>query len=241
MVCNYCGTYIEENAKFCPKCGNMIEVVKHNEYQSPRKENYQNNSGNNNALVVALIVVAALLVLLISVVFAFMWMNNSDSSEEPTPTPMPTHTVAPVMTPTPTPTPIATPAPVAQHKVFKADVTWEQANQNALYDGGHLVYVNNAEEFGKVCALANSMKLRAFWLGASRASGQYWSSVRWGDGSHMNYTYWYKNEPTMYDENGNEERYLMAFNVDGIWYFNDSVNNVNSVYPGRIGYIVEYE
>ncbi len=127
------------------------------------------------------------------------------------------------------------------YQVVISDATWENANEKAGSAGGHLVYVNNAEEFTKVCNMAYNAGLRVFWLGAKRYDNQSWSEVSWRNGKSMNFTKWFSNEPSYVSEEGYSENYLMCFYVDGQWYYNDAFNDVQQYYSKKMGYIIEFE
>ena len=143
--------------------------------------------------------------------------------------------------PQPPPKTVAPPAPKGStYMAYKSDAGWEAANSNAYYSGGHLVYINSADEFKKVCNLAYNNGIKGFWVGAKRGYSQTWNDTRWNDGSYMNFVKWYYTEPS-YRSEGIEECYLMVFYVDGVWYFNDAPESVSQYYAGRMGYIVEYE
>ena len=103
-----------------------------------------------------------------------------------------------------------------------------------------MVCINDADEFSKVCQMAEKAGLKVFWMGASVStlSKAAWNSATWQDGSPVDYTKWRHGEPSFKDGN-DYEYYLMAFYIDGNWYFNDAPNDVSRFYPGQMGYIVE--
>jgi len=170
-------------------------------------------------------------------------VTMAEVEEEEQPTQRPTHkpTQKPTPKPTPTPTPTQTPKPETYYIVRKSDITWESANNEAEYEGGYLVSINDAEEFSEICSLADGAGIKVLWVGAKRAAFEDWEDVDWNDFSKINYIKWLKNEPTYVDENGADELYLMIFKVGNEWYFNDAVNDVSSYYKGKIGYIIEVE
>ena len=130
---------------------------------------------------------------------------------------------------------------VSSYYVYKSDATWYEAMQDAESMGGYLVSVNDKEEFDRVCALADENGLYVFWVGATRSTYDDWHDVYWLDGEKISYTKWFTNEPSYISEEGEEEKSLMVFKVNGTWYFNDSINDVSSYYKGKMGYIVEIE
>lgn len=130
---------------------------------------------------------------------------------------------------------------ISTYSVQKSDMTWHQAYNSAINSGGKLVCINDRAEFDKVCRMAEQYNINVFWIGAKRNYNDSWNGVKWIDGSDMNFAYWYPNEPSYVTATGEDEEYLMVFRVNGVWYFNDSVNDVSQVYPGKVGYIIEYE
>lgn len=141
-----------------------------------------------------------------------------------------------------TPTPTATEKPkVSSYAAYTSDATWIEANQYAYNHGGYLVCINDEEEFYKVCQKADEENIKVFWVGAKRNSYDDWEDTKWLDGEEITYTNWLSGEPTYYDEEGNDEVYLMVFKVKGVWYFNDATNDVSQYYRGKMGYIVEIE
>ncbi|MBE7042418.1 MAG: hypothetical protein E7399_02875 [Ruminococcaceae bacterium] len=140
-----------------------------------------------------------------------------------------------------TPTPIPTPKPEHRYEVYKSNASWYDAYLNARNSGGYLACINSKAEFDRVCALADSYQLKVFWVGATRSRNDNWGQVRWLDGSYFTFSQWYSGEPTYYSDYNEPEEYLMIFKVNGVWYFNDSVNEVSQYYAGKMGYIVEWE
>jgi len=82
-------------------------------------------------------------------------VTMAEVEEEEQPTQRPTHkpTQKPTPKPTPTPTPTQTPKPETYYIVRKSDITWESANNEAEYEGGYLVSINDAEEFSFIIPL----------------------------------------------------------------------------------------
>ncbi len=123
----------------------------------------------------------------------------------------------------------------------KSDADWFDAKTAARAEGGYLVSINDAEEFRKVCEIADSQGVSVFWVGASRTPGRSWDYATWEDGSDLDYTEWFPGEPSEISEEGEEELYLMIFKVDGKWYFNDAESDVSQYYAGKMGYMTEIE
>jgi tetratricopeptide (TPR) repeat protein len=147
-----------------------------------------------------------------------------------------TETPAPAFSPPPT----ATPAPAHAYEVVKGDATWYQAYGDAVLKGGYLCEINSAEEFDAVAALAFENGIRVLWLGARREDSKSWDQTNWtGTNDPMTYTKWYTGEPSYIGEDDELENCLMAFNVGGEWFFNDSANDVSKFYAGKIGWVIE--
>ena len=164
-------------------------------------------------------------------------------------------------TTTPGPSVTMTPAPIitteigidpevqvtpGQHgyQVFKDDVTWTQAAANCSRLGGHLVVINNEEEFNEVVRLAEEAGLTYVWIGAHRISGV----EKWEDGKDLSdgYVKWAKGEPTYIDRNDQiAEDHIMLWNNGGTWAYNDNrddaslFNDYGYMYSGVTGYICE--
>ena len=164
-------------------------------------------------------------------------------------------------TTTPGPSVTMTPAPIitteigidpevqvtpGQHgyQVFKDDVTWTQAAANCSRLGGHLVVINNEEEFNEVVRLAEEAGLTYVWIGAHRISGV----EKWEDGRDLSdgYVKWARGEPTYIDRNDQiAEDHIMLWNNGGTWAYNDNrddaslFNDYGYMYGGVTGYICE--
>ena len=167
--------------------------------------------------------------------------SNSSSSDKASNTYSKSASEAPQKA-APAPAPVQPEKPkVSSYEVYKSDVTWLAASKHAEELGGHLVCINDSEEFEKVCQKADEQNIKVFWVGAYRRSFGKWDDVKWEDGKSITFAKWLPGEPTYYSEDGEEENYLMVFNVNGTWYFNDAINDVSKYYTGRMGYIVETE
>ena len=144
-----------------------------------------------------------------------------------------------VLTPEPTPEP--TPVPVEhRYEVIKADVSWTQAQQDAIARGGKLVVLNDTEEFNKIIYEAEMAGITRVWVGCHRVNGiETWESDNGGYAIP-----WAKGEPTYVDVNDQvSEDYVMLWNNNG-WACNDNRNDPCKDYPafysGTMGYVVEY-
>ena len=147
-----------------------------------------------------------------------------------------------VLTPEPSAVPTPTPAPVVEHsyEVVKADVSWTQAQQAAYDKGGHLVVINDAEEFNKIIYEAELAGITRVWIGCHRINGiETWEKENSGYAIP-----WAKGEPTYVDVNDQvSEDYVMLWNNNG-WACNDNRDDPCKDYPdfysGTMGYVIEY-
>ena len=127
------------------------------------------------------------------------------------------------------------------YEAIRADVSWLQAQQEAIARGGQLVTVNSAEELQQVIDLANQAGFDRVWIGAHREDG----NLIWESGENVEFYQWDAGEPSYTDGgDGAAEDYVMLWNLNGRWVYNDSRENpltdFYGMYGGRIGYIVEY-
>ena len=235
-ICKNCRAQLEDNAVFCGECGSRCEEPV---YAVPQKATGKASSATLIAIIAAItvIIVSAMLI------FGTDFFSKTETEKESEPEEVTEEEAVTEEETIPQP-PEKTAAPPipkqSTYMVYKSDAGWETANNNANYYGGHLVSINSADEFRKVCNLAYNNGIKVFWVGAKRGYSQAWSNVRWNDGSYMDFTQWYTTEPS-YRSEGVEECYLMVFYVNGTWYYNDAPESVSQYYSGRMGYIVEYE
>jgi hypothetical protein len=137
------------------------------------------------------------------------------------------------------PAPSAAPRQPSVYEFVNGDATWREAYDAAISRGGYLFEANSAEEFNDLTSRAREIGIMVLWLGARRDPSQSWGDVKWaGTGDGMTYLKWYPGEPS-YMENGEDEDCLMAFCVNGEWFFNDSKEDISEYYSGKIGFIVE--
>ncbi len=134
----------------------------------------------------------------------------------------------------------ATPVPHT-YEAIRADVGWLEAQQEAVTRGGQLVTVNTSEELQTVIQLATEAGFDKIWIGAHRVDG----NIVWESGEEAVFYQWDAGEPSIYDYgDGASEDYVMLWNRNGQWVYNDSRENpltdFYGMYGGRIGYVVEY-
>ena len=127
------------------------------------------------------------------------------------------------------------------YEAIRADVSWLEAQQAAIERGGQLVTINSAEELQQVIDLANQAGFDRVWIGCHRADG----NLVWESGEDVTFYQWDNGEPSYTDGgDGAIEDYVMLWNLNGRWVYNDSrenpLTNFYGMYGGRIGYVVEY-
>ena len=139
------------------------------------------------------------------------------------------------------PTPSVDPATLPHsYEAIKADVGWIQAQQEAAARGGYLVTVNTSEELQTVIDLATQAGFDRIWIGAHRSDG----NLVWESGEDAVFYQWDQGEPSYTDVgDGAAEDYVMLWQRNGKWVYNDSRENpltdFYGMYGGRIGYVVE--
>ena len=127
------------------------------------------------------------------------------------------------------------------YEAIRADVGWLEAQQAAIERGGQLVTINSAEELQQVIDLATQAGFDRIWIGAHRVNGD----IVWESGESVDFYQWDTGEPSYTDSgDGAVEDYVMLWNLNGKWVYNDSrenpLTNFYGMYGGRTGYVVEY-
>lgn len=135
-----------------------------------------------------------------------------------------------------------TPAEPVEHsyKLFVEDVTWMQARDKCEALGGHLVVINDADEFNAMVDLAVENDVNKIWIGCYRDAG---GNLVWVNNEVVNWYQWGKGEPSAYDYNDDvAEDYVMLWYLGG-WVYNDQRNDLVGDYPamysGQLAYICE--
>ena len=133
----------------------------------------------------------------------------------------------------------------SRYEVVRADVSWQQANDACIAKGGHLATITSPEEMQQLSSMAGSAGVKYCWIGGYTSIRGNAAFGHWITGEPFSYTAWYPGEPSRNDTDGTEEFYLMLWNVEGSWSWNDQRNNVFDTglpyFTGAVGYIVEYE
>ncbi len=136
-----------------------------------------------------------------------------------------------------------------------SDVTWDQAFEECLESGGHLVTFESDEEFWEVhegLKIENLSGISLYVGGKRDDNGKeyFWVDADgnyFGDAinSDANMHYWLENEPSFSDGGVDETRVDMIYrSKKETWYFNDIPNDILALsdsFRGKIGYICEYE
>lgn len=125
------------------------------------------------------------------------------------------------------------------YQVFKADISWTDAQKACAALGGHLVVISDQTELDEIIKLAEEAGITRIWIGCHRENG----TDVWENGG-TGYLNWAKGEPTYVDVNDQvAEDYYMLWNNRG-WACNDNRDDPCKDYPefysGTMGYICEF-
>lgn len=125
------------------------------------------------------------------------------------------------------------------YELIVEDVSWTQAAAKCKEMGGHLVVINDEEEFNTIIQLAEEKGVPRLWIGCHRVDGQ----LVWETGE-TGYEKWAKGEPTYVDINDQvAEDYVMLWDNNG-WGYNDNRDDPIADYPqwysGTVGYVCEF-
>ena len=124
------------------------------------------------------------------------------------------------------------------------DYSWSEANSDALSKGGHLVTITSREEMDQIAAMAGNAGLKYIWMGGYTSVRNGTAYGHWTTGEPFDFAPWYPGEPSRNDLDGEPEFYLIFWNVEGVWSFNDERDDVAAdlaTYRGKMGYVIEYE
>ena len=135
------------------------------------------------------------------------------------------------------------PAPIEgphTYEAIRADVGWLQARDDAAARGGYLVCINDETELQTVIDMATQAGFDKIWIGAHRENGE----IVWESGEKIDFYRWDEGEPSYTDRgDGAAEDYLMLWQRNGQWVYNDSRENpltdFYGMYGGKTGYVVE--
>ena len=141
----------------------------------------------------------------------------------------------------------------SRYQLIQADVTWEEAFSDCISRGGTLVKINSEEEFKKITDLIEEQNMQNvhFYLGGRRDADS--QSYYWADadnqledellnpqGQSWAAVHWMENEPSFTSE-GDTELYLNLIYYKENWVLNDVPSDITQYYPGKTGYICEFE
>ena len=139
-----------------------------------------------------------------------------------------------------------TKAHASRYEFVKANVTWNEANEQCIANGGHLVTITDQNEMDKVLAVANQSGVKYIWIGGYTSVRDNYIYGHWVTGESFTYERWDEGEPSRYDRDGAPEAYMMLWLRKGVWSWNDQRNDILNIpgityFNGNLGYICEYE
>lgn len=134
----------------------------------------------------------------------------------------------------------------ARYEIIPGDVSWTEANDACIARGGHLATITSQQEMDQLTAMGNAAGLKYLWIGGYTSVRDQAAFGHWLTGEPFSYTAWFPGEPSRNDKDGTPEFYLMLWNIDGTWSWNDQRNDVVhetglEYFAGNVGYICEYE
>ena len=151
-------------------------------------------------------------------------------------------TSAPVVE-TPEPEPSAPAEMISEYRFFSENVSWSEARERCAEEGGHLVVINDADEFAKVTGMAEERGIHVIWIGLHRESGMLvWET----DDLNAEFFYnWDQGEPSEFDGDIRED-YVFIWDWTGRgWVYNDCINDPEGEdpesYRNQIGFVCEIE
>ena len=132
----------------------------------------------------------------------------------------------------------------SRYELVIGDYSWSEANSDALSKGGHLVTITSQDEMNRIAAMAENAGLKYIWMGGYTSVRNGAAYGHWTTGEPFAFAPWYPGEPSRNDLDGAPEFYLIFWNVEGVWSFNDERDDVAAdlpTYRGKMGYVIEYE
>ena len=134
----------------------------------------------------------------------------------------------------------------SRYELIVDDISWSEANEECLKKGGHLITITSQEEMDQAIALAEGAGLRFVWMGGYTSIRDDTAYGHWITGEPFEFQPWYPGEPSRTDEDGADEMYLMLWQVNDEWSWNDQRNDPVGetgleYFKGKTGYICEYE
>ncbi len=193
---------------------------------------------------VAVLVLCAFLVVGAIVLNAMLndvvWNSGEQASPAPVYTP-----AGPAPTPAPPPTAAPADKPESRYEFYKEDLSWTEARDRCVALGGHLAVISDQNEYDTVVRAAqNNSNVKHFWIGLHREG----NAQIWETNEDVNFYAWDvgAGEPSFFDSYDNApENYVMLWNNNGGWYYNDSRDDPAADYPDiygdTMGFICEFE
>ena len=134
----------------------------------------------------------------------------------------------------------------SRYELIVEDISWSEANEACLKKGGHLITITSQEEMDMAVAMASEKELRFVWMGGYTSIRNDVAYGHWITGEPFEFQPWYPGEPSRTDEDGAAEMYLMLWQVNDEWSWNDQRNDPVgdtglAYFKGKTGYICEYE
>ena len=119
-----------------------------------------------------------------------------------------------------------------KYEYYDSITTWKSAKEICEKKGGHLAYINSAEENAVVANLVTG-SAEYIWLGGSDEGHE--GSWYWINGDELSYHNWYTGEPNNGDGVEHFLQMIVVGGAKGKW--NDAANDTSKVG----GFICEYE
>lgn len=139
------------------------------------------------------------------------------------------------------------------YSLIAADVTWQEAFDDCISRGGYLAQINSEEEYQAVIQMieAENKQNIHFYLGGRRdidSREYYWvdkdnelsGEVLNPEGNSWASSHWMENEPSFTSEE-DQEMYMNMIYYQDNWVFNDVPMDITVYYPGKTGYICEFD
>lgn len=140
-----------------------------------------------------------------------------------------------------------------RYQLVRDDVTWQEAFEGCVSRGGYLAQINSEEEFETITDLieGEGMQDVHFYLGGRRdtesleydwvnADGSFVGELLNPEGLSWASAHWMENEPSFTSE-GDMELYVNLVYYQEEWVLNDVPQDVTVYYPGKTGYICEFD
>lgn len=146
-----------------------------------------------------------------------------------------------------------------KYEIIENDISWSAAFKDCLERGGHLLWINDMDEYNKISEFIFNEKCDndIFYLGAMRddkSDKYFWVNAKkdpietlaLNNEKCWSYKLWAVGEPSFKDNHDNEEMFLTTYysKADEKWMWSDNVDDLPgnaNVYLGRTAYICEYE